>query len=208
MAVLAGTATPAFEPAISPRLIDEAVVLGQNRIEATHVRYHQPYRLKVARAPIDYIDVVTPFRRVVLLAEERAQGGSRGFTQREAIEALGDRSAVVELRVEMTFHPLNTFVGVPAYDVELVALASPRVRLTPSDVARVPRFGARMDVAPLQSAGGGPAGQPGISQPLTGGTIAVGFPIDMLNGSAVYDVIVSEKGAELARTRVNFGILR
>ena len=207
-AVLTGVAVSAFEPTMSAKLIDEAVLIGQNRIEATHARYHQPYRLRVARAPIDFIDVVTPFRRVVLLAEERAQGGNRGFTQREAAAALGDRAGVIELRIELTFHPLNAYVGVPAYEVELATTTSPPTRLAPREVARIPRFGARTETGPLPSPPGSPLNQPGVSQPLSGGTIVAGFPIDTLDGAGAYDVVVTEKGKELARTRVAFGMLR
>ena len=208
VALLTGAAASAFEPTMSATLIDEAVLIGQNRIEAAHARYHQPYRLRVARAPIDFIDVVTPFRRVVLLAEERAQGGNRGFTQREAAAALGDRAGVIELRIEMTFHPLNAFVGVPAYEVELATATSPTTRLAPREMARVPRFGARTETGPLPPPAGAPLNQPGVSQPLTGGTIVAGFPIETLNGTGVYDVVVTEKGKELARTPVSFRMLR
>jgi hypothetical protein len=206
--LLAGATISAFEPAISPRLVDEAVLIGQNRIEATHARFHQPYRLQVGRAPIDYIDVITPFRRLVLLAEERAQAGSRGFTQREAVAALGDRSTVVELRVEMTFHPLNTFVGVPGFDVVLVPAMPPAGPLMPQETIRIPRFGPRTDTGPLPSPPGSPLNQPTVSQPVTGGTIVAGFPTGTVNGAGVYDVVVSEKDKELARTRVNFRTLR
>ena len=107
LAVLfAGSAVAGFEQALDRRLFGEAIAVGQSRIEAVRTRFHQPYRIQVSRPPIDYIDIVTPFRRVALLAEERAQAGGRLF-QREAIALLGDRSTLVEILVEMTFHPLN-----------------------------------------------------------------------------------------------------
>ena len=207
-ALLGGAALSGFEPTLSLRLIDEAVALGQNRTEAVHIRFHQPYRLQTPGTPVDHIDVVTPFRRIVMLAEERLQLGMRGFTQREAIAGLGDQASVIELRVEMTFHPLNVYVGVPAYDVELVAATAPAVRLMPRDLTRIPRFGLSTGTASLPSPPGGALNQPGVSQPLSGGTIAAGFPIASLNGAGIYDVVVSEKGKELARARVNFAGLR
>lgn len=207
-ALLGGAALSGFEQILSLRLIDEAVVLGQNRTEAVRARFHQLYRLQTPGTPVDYIDVVTPFRRVVLLAEERLLLGIRGFTQREAIAGLGDQSSVIELRVEMTFHPLNVYVGVPAYDVELVTTTGSAVRLMPRDLARIPRFGMRTGTAPLPSPPGGALNQPGVSQPLAGGTIAAGFPIADLDGAGSYDVVVSEKGKELARARASFAGLR
>lgn len=202
--LLTGNAVAAFEPSLDRRLIDEAIAIGQSRIEAVRARYHQPYRIQVARPPIDYIDIVTPFRRVELLAEERAHAGDRLFGQRDAIARLGDRAMVVEILIEMTFHPLNAFVGVPAYDVDL---ATPSARIQPVHVFRHPRFGARVEGAPLVSSPGNP-NLPGSSQPLAGGTIVAGFGAGVLDPIGVYEVVVSEKGKELGRVRVNLGALR
>ena len=206
-ALLAGAAVSGFEPSITPRLIDEAIGIGQSRIDSVRTRFHQPYRLQVGRPPIDYIDVVTPYRRVVLLTEERNQLGIRGVTQREAAAALGNQSDVVELRVEMTFHPQNAFVGVPGYDVELVA-GSPPTRLMPSNVERIPRFGARIEAAPLPAPSGATPNVPGGGSPLVGGTIVATFPMAGLNGTGAYEVVVSEKGKELGRARVNFAVVK
>ena len=208
LAVLfAGSAVAGFEQTLDRRLIDEAIAVGHSRIEAVRTRYHQPYRIQIARPPIDYIDIVTPFRRVALLAEERAQAGDRLFGQREAIAALGDRSDVVEVLIEMTFHPLNVFIGVPAYDVELTT-AAPVARINPLQIGRIPRFGARVEGVPLPSPYAGDLNLPGGSQPLLGGTIVVSFGASALNPDGVYDVVVSEKRKELARARVNVGSLR
>jgi hypothetical protein len=205
--LFAGSAVAGFEQALDRRLIDEAIAIGDSRIEAVRTRYHQPYRTQVARPPIDYIDIVTPFRRVALLAEDRARAGDRPFGQREAIAALGDRSDVVEILIEMTFHPLNVFVGVPAYDVEL-APASSATRIDPLQIGRIPRFGARVEGVPLPSAYPEAPRLPGGSQPLLGGTIVAGYRAGALNPNGVYEVVVSEKGKELARARVNLGSLR
>ena len=206
--LLAGVAVPGFESPLTSRLYEEALALGQSRIESVQTRYHRPYRLQLARPPVDYIDVITPFRGVVLITEDRTRLGIRGFTQREAAEALGDRAGVVELRIEMTFHPQNTFVGVPGYDVELAA-ASPAARLMPQEVTRIPRFGPRIENgAPSAPVGAQPNQPRGAAMPVTGGTIVATFPIGTLNAAGVYDVVVSEMGKELARAGVNFAGLR
>jgi hypothetical protein len=207
-ALLAGAGVSGFEPAITPRLIGEAIAIGQSRIDSVRTGFHQPYRLQVGRPPIDYVDVLTPYRRVVLLTEERTQLGIRGFTQGEAATALGNQSGVVELRVEMTFHPQNAFVGVPNYDVELVA-ASPPARLMPGNVERIPRFGARIGTGPLPAPAGATPNRPGGGgSPLVGGTIVATFPIAVLNGTGAYEVVVSEKGKDLGRAQVNFAGLK
>jgi hypothetical protein len=203
--LIGGAAVARFEPAMGPRLVDEALSVGQSRIDSVRTRFHQPYRLQVARPPVDYIDIVTPFRRVVLMAEERSRLGIRGFTQPEAIAALGSQATVVEVRVEMTFHPQNAFVGVPAYDVELVTTAADG-RVAPRQMDLIPRFGARVDAALPSPAG--PPSRPGTGGPLTGGTIAAAFAIAALNSTGVYDVVVGEQGKELARAPMNFASLK
>ena len=202
----AGSTLAAFEQALDRRSIDDAIGIGHSRIEGVRARYHEPYRIQVARPPIDYIDVVTPFRRVALLAEERAQAGRLLF-QREAIALLGDRSTLVEFLVEMTFHPLNVLVGVPAYDVELTP-ATAASRINPLRLGRIPRFGARLEGMPTGSRYGGVTSLPGGSQPLLGGTLVATFSAATLNPTGVYDVVVSDNGKELARARVDVGTLR
>ena len=169
----AGSTLVGFEQALDRRSADDAIGVGQSRIAAVRSRYHELYRIQVARPPIDYIDVVTPFRRVALLAEERAQAGGR-LAQSEAIALLGDRSTLVEFLVEMTFHPLNVFVGVPAYDVELTT-ASAVARIHPLRVGRIPRFGARLEGMPAGSPSVGITNLPGESQPMLGGAIVATF---------------------------------
>jgi hypothetical protein len=106
--VLTGGTVAAFEPSLDLRLIDEAIAVGQSRIEAVRERYHQPYRLQVNQPPIDYIEVVTPFRRVVLLAEERARAAIAGSASAMRSRPSGSPTPV-EIIVEMTFHP-PTFI--------------------------------------------------------------------------------------------------
>ena len=203
----AGSTLAGFEQALDRRSVDDAIGVGQSGIETVRTRYHEPYRIQVARPPVDYIDVVTPFRRVALLAEERAQAGGRLF-QREAIAILGDRSTLVEILVELTFHPLNVFAGVPAYDVAL-ATAAPVAEIGPLRIERIPRFGARLEGGSLPpSRYAGAPSAPGESQPMLGGTIVASFDGATLNPNGVYDVVVSENGEELARAGVNMGALR
>ena len=97
------------------------------------------------------------------------------------------------------------FVGVPAYDVELTTAAA---RIEPLRIGRIPRFGARLEGVPPESAYAVAANLPGESQPMLGGTIVATFSAGALKPTGVYDVVVSEDGKELARARVNVGTLR
>jgi len=196
----------AVQMTLDRRAIEEAILLGQSRQDADRNRFHRLYRLTISRPPVDWIDVITPYHRVALAAEARARLADRIFGQREALAALNAVPPGIELLVELTFHPLNTFVGVPAYDVSLTAPQASRIR--PRHIDRVPRFGPRTDSmalslpvpnAPLAFGGG---------QPVMGGTILAQFSAGDINPNGLYDVVLAEAGKELARVALDLGKLR
>ncbi len=204
--VSAGAAAGAVQTPLTPRLVDEAVVLGKSAVERTHASFHAPYRLAVARPPVDFIEVITPLRRVVLLTEQRVRSGERGFGSRQAMEDADVRAAELELRAELTFHPLNTYVGVPAYDMSLVAAGSPRIE--PRTFNRTPRYGPRFEGPPMVTAVPGGGTLPGASQPILGGTVSARFDLDLVNGNGIYEVLIAEKETELVRVRLDLSRLR
>jgi hypothetical protein len=206
LVLLAGGTAAAFERTLDLRLVNEAIALGDSRVPVVRARFHQPYRLPVAIAPVDYIEVITPFRRIVQITEERARAGSRTLGQPETIAAAGERYGLLELAVEFTFHPLNSYVGVPAYEVELVQ-AVPAVRILPRQLARIPRFGARVE-GPSPSTRDALPTTPGPTTPMLGGTVIAGFEAESLQPAGVYDVVVTEGEKSLARARLDLGRLR
>lgn len=200
-----GGGAAAYNVTLGPEAIADAIRIGQSRVESVRVRYHQPYRIDVGRASVDAIDLVTPFRRVVLAAEERARQGDRRFGQREALGVLQEQRGRVTVFVELTFHPLNTYVGVPPYAVALAQAGSPE-RVAAIDTQRIPRFGPRLAGTPL------PFPHvpvlPSAGQPVLGGTLVAGFDSGPLNTGGIYDVVIEESGKELTRTAVDLGKLR
>jgi hypothetical protein len=185
--------------------IDEAIRTGQTRILADRAKFHFPYRILVNQAPVDYVEVITPYRRVVLAADERAQIGDRSFGQRQALDLLGTAGGQFDFVIELTLHPLNTYVGIPPYDVMLLRDGA---RLMPAALDRQPRFGARVEGFPpaLPTPGGRIA--TGRAQPILGGTLTARFTGDAIDPSGVMTLIVSEQGKELARTPIDLGPLR
>ena len=196
----------AVQMTLDTRAIGEAILIGQSRIDRERIRAHEPYRLKVARPPVDWVDVVTPFHRVMLAAEARARIGDRVFAQKEALAALAEAPNQIVLVVELTFHPLNTYVGVPAYTV---TLAGPKGTLhQPLRIDRYPRFQARTatPTPELPIAGGTPV--VGRGDPVLGGTIVVPFNATGLDPAGLYEVVIGEAGKELARVSMDLAKLR
>jgi hypothetical protein len=196
----------AVQLTLDRRGIEEAIYIGQSRIDADRTRFHAPYRIRVTQPPVDWIDVITPFHRVELAAEMNARSGGRMFSQRDAMEVLKDSTNQIDLLIEMSFHPLNTFVAVPAYQVE-VALTGGR-RITPRRIDRFPRFAPRPDSTgpalptPNASAvfGGG--------LPVVGGTMIAALDAATFDPNQRLDVIVLDGKTELARAAIDLGKMR
>ena len=196
----------AVQLTLDNKALFEAIGIGQSRLERERVAFHQPYRLRVARPPVDWIDVITPFHRVVLAAEARARVGDRVFGQREALALLSETPAQIDLVVELTFHPQNTFVGIPPYDIALIGPKGTKVQPLRTD--RYPRFQTRVasPTPELPSPGGAPF--VGKGDPVLGGTLVTPFNGAALDPMALYTVVVSEAGKELARVPMDLAKLR
>jgi hypothetical protein len=202
LAALAVTpsAIHAVDLRLDPATISQAVSLGQTAIDADLVKAHRPYRVDVSRAPVDYLDVITPFRRIVLAAQAKWRSGDRRWGQRQAIELEAAAPRQIDLYVELTFHPLNSFVLVPPYRVRIMPASGGLIE--PRNANNMPRYGARVDgglvpftPTPLP---GGPV--PGRSQPMLGATLVASFDGDALAAacSRRCDIVIEEEG----KTRV------
>jgi hypothetical protein len=185
--------------------IEAALRIGHTSIAADRARFHAPYRIPVSQPPVDFIEVVTPFRRVVIAADERARFGDRSFGQRQALELLSAAAGRFDFRVELTFHPLNTFVTMPEYGVVLVRDG---MRIAPAVLERQPRFGLRVEnLPPSIPVVGGLIPNSG-SQPLLGGTLIAQFEGEALDAAGTVDVIVTDGPKELANVKIDLGRLR
>jgi hypothetical protein len=207
IAVTAGTAAPhAVQQDLDLTAIDQAMMLGRTAVATERTRLHASYRLPVGKAPVDYVEIVTPFRRVVLAAQSRAARGERALAQREALELLANAPDQLDVYVEMTFHPFNTFIGVPEYAVLLVPRTGRPV--APRATARVPRAGPRLESLPPALPAALDSGSPVNRAPLSGGTLIAQFDLNALELSAAYDVVVREGETERGRVGVDLARLR
>jgi hypothetical protein len=198
VAVLAAltAAVGAFEPALDPRSLSEAIDLGQSRIDDVRSRFHASYHIDVMQPPVDYIEVVTPFRRIALDAEAHTRAGERLYGQREAIDIV----------VELTFHPLNNYVGVPAFTVVLMPPGGKAIE--PRTIGRVPRFGPRLSGTPLPYPYVANSAAPQGSQPLLGGSIVATFDGAALDARGTYLTVIRDAGKEVAKATVDLARLR
>lgn len=190
--------------------IQDALSIASSSIESTHRRFHADYQIPVNKAPIDFVSIVSPFRRLVLSAETARHLGGRTFGQREALAALQPDPRRFEVYVELSFHPHNTFIGVPEYAVALEPVSPPGSAIVPAAIDRLPRVGPRFDDAryPYPYPLSGAAGNTGRGEPLAGGTLIARLDGGELDPRGVYAVVVRDGTRELARAVVDLGKLR
>jgi hypothetical protein len=208
VAVLAAltAAVSAFEPSLDPRSLADAIDLGQSRIDDLRSRFHAAYHVEVMQPPVDYIEVVTPFRRIALDAEARTRAGERLYGQREALATLGDNPSRLDVVVELTFHPLNNYVGVPAFTVILVPPGGRAIE--PRTISRVPRFGPRLSGMPLPYPYVTTSAAPQGSQPLLGGSVVAAFDGTALDARGTYVTMIRDSGKDVAKATVDLARLR
>lgn len=114
----------------------EALRLGRTQDDALYASFSNGYQLG-AVDPVASAEIVTEFRRAVLIVREHAQLGEFGFTERDLDAAIKPHLGRVTFIVQVTLHPLNTYQKVPAYDLYISTgaatppLAAPSIRRDP-----------------------------------------------------------------------------
>jgi|SRR5687768_13751196 len=211
VALGAAVALHAADLDLDPREVLEAVAIGQSSLDDDRLRFHRPYRLDVARPPLDSVDVVTPFRRVVIAAEIRARAGDRRFGQRDGLEVVSRYPRQVSVHADFTFHPQNTMVLVPRYAVRWLTASGARIE--PALLEASPRYFPRIGSGALPTPSGAgmvPPSLPGRSQPMLGATVVAFFDGAALSKSEdpAGTVVIEEAGQELARLPIDLTRLR
>lgn len=207
--LIALLAAPALAGGVQTRLDAQAAtdaVTEGRRSGRERSRFHDPYRVLVAVAPIDFVEVLTPFRRVVIETHARYDAGERSFGQRQALDMLAAGADRLDVQIELTFHPLNTFLGVPGYEVALLSAAGRP--LQPLALERIPRWTPRVSGTPYpgQSPRGGASAPAG--QPLLGGTMLASFDLTTLDPSATYTLVVRDGRETVGRATLNLARMR
>ncbi len=133
----------AVEANLTTQGVDDAIVFARMAGRGARQEFHDRYARAVGAAPVNRISIVSEYRRVVLRAEEHIRLGDRNYSVRQMTSDLNPWRGLLEVIVELSFHPQNTYVGVPLIDVLLVPLDSPATAmpLIADATDRIPRFG-------------------------------------------------------------------
>jgi len=183
----------ALVTAMSGTQIERAQQVARSR-ESERAQFHARYLFTPRHDTVVQIEVVTEFRRLVLITEQHLFAGDQMFSRglREAQQALAPTKGVMTLKAQLRFHPQNAYVTVPDFKIAL----------------------GRTPAGPLSSLldthiTGDFATQPKNSKqnaPVTGATLEA--KIDTMQiGQAALPIGVVLEDKELARTVVDFARL-
>jgi len=94
----------------------DALNLGHTRDQALYDSFSRGYALTVP-ATLDSAEIVTEFRRAVMIVRERENVGDYLMDTRNLSNALAPFAGLVTFIVQVRLNPMNTFRNAPAYDL-------------------------------------------------------------------------------------------
>src|SRR5215831_20530968 len=91
--------------------IERALSLARAR-DADRQQFHRRYLVDLPGPAVTQIEIITEFRRLVIIAEEHVLRGDSMFTRglRAAEEAIKPVRGIVTIKAQVRFNPLNTFI--------------------------------------------------------------------------------------------------
>jgi hypothetical protein len=169
----------------------EALNLGHTRDQSLYDSFNRGYQLTTS-GTIGRAEIVTEFRRAVMLVREREALGDYIQDSRTLSNALAPFAGLVTVIVEARLNPLNTYMNAPSY--ELYVSTGPTTRA----VAGKPF--TREAVYPI----GAPAGSGMVAVRLT-----ASFPRADIEAAAQPSFVVTDDRAEvLWQTRIDLSRYR
>lgn len=189
--------------------IDEAIIFARQATRTERRDFHDGYQRLPGEA-VRRISVVSEYRRVVLLVEEKMRNLDRDYGVTQMTRVLTPWRGLVEVIVELTFHPQNNFIGVPLIDVLLVPLET-SLPIVPEATDRRPRFGLFWTPPPMDAPWWPfpPPALPNVigSEPLTGGWLHARFAVAPL-AKGRFDIVIKDGATTLAKAEFDLGALK
>ena len=168
----------------------DALALGRTRDDTLFESFNKGYHLAVSDI-IETAEIITEFRRAVLLVRERTMQGDYVVTDATVTRLMAPHLGAIGFIVQVRLPPLNTLITAPAYD--LYVSTGPRTKpLADKALKREPVYAL---------------GPPGA--PIVGVRIHATFTKDEIERAAQPELIVSDDKAEIVwRARIDLSRFR
>jgi hypothetical protein len=181
----------ALVTAMSTTQIERAQQVARSR-DAERTLFHRKYLFDLPGDTVTRIEVITEFRRLVLITEDHLRAGDQMFSRglREAEAAMAPTRGVLTLKAHVRFNPLNTYADIPPLRLALgTAVTEPLVELDTQVTGQSSQ--------PFKDRSGKNAAI------LTGAVLQADFPASQVGQTRRLVGVVLE-GKELAVTSVDF----
>lgn len=118
--------------------IERSLAMARAR-ESERQQFHSRYIFNISDPAVTQIEVITEFRRLVIIAEDHVLHGDFMFTRgvRAGEQALAQTRGILTLRAQVRFNPLNTFAALPGYSL---AVGGSSGAVTPLDTHGTPLY--------------------------------------------------------------------
>jgi hypothetical protein len=164
----------------------DALALGRTPDDALLEAFNRGYGLSPS-GTIEQAELITEFRRAVLIVRDHALQGDYGFGAGDLAKALAPQKGLVTFVVQVRLHPFTTFIKEPPYD--LYVSSGPR---TPPIASKVVK---RDPVYP-------PGAVPGSA--VVAVRLEASFPrIDIERAGAPALIVTDEKAEILWQARID-----
>jgi hypothetical protein len=175
--------------------IERAQALARAR-DSERQQFHQRYVRNLPDPVVPQMEIVTEFRRLVIIAEDHVLRGDWMFTRsvRAAEEALANTRGLITIKAQVRFSPLNTFIEPPRYTLAIGA-ASANSALEGISTQRTPEYSVPFKTRDGKS----------LSS-LIGADLEANVGVDRV-GQTARAIGVMLDGKEIARTTVDFARL-
>jgi len=189
LAAVSSAAAFSSSAPVQPEMLRDALNLAQTRDDALFASFNQSYTLPPS-GTIDRVEIVTEFRRAVLIAREKWQQGHIGFNADDLAKALEPFKGLVTFIVQVRLNPLNTFIKEPAYDL-YVATGPRSPPIAAKTLKREPVF------------------PPGSNSPVLAVRLEASFPrAEIERANAPFLIVTDEKGNTLWQVRIDMSRYR
>ena len=160
--------------------LKDATVLGRTHDDALYEAFNKSYSLSPS-GMIDRAEIVTEFRRAVLIVREHVLQGDYMYGGETLVKALLPLKGLVTFVVQVRLHPLHAFNKEPSYD--LYVGTGPRS-------APIASTGVKRE--PVYAQGGGPG-----TAAMVAVRLEASFPRAEFTRSAMPQLIVTDEKAEI-----------
>jgi hypothetical protein len=96
--------------------VRQALDLGRTRDDALFDAFNRGYELPVSD-PLERAEIITEFRRAVLIVRDKYNIGDFGLTERDLTKAIEPYAGTVAFVAEVRLNPLHTYPRPPAYEI-------------------------------------------------------------------------------------------